>query len=311
MPVLSIVLPFYNEAQVISSTLGRLAEFKKTLSFPVEFICVNDGSRDGTRELLDEAAGRDPDFKVVHLSRNFGHQAALTAGVDRAAGEFVVVMDGDLQDPPEVILEMVEKARQGADVVLARRRTRAGETSFKLLTARLFYWLMRFLTGQFIPENVGDFRLMNRRSLDALKSLRERHRFLRGMVAWIGFRQEVVEYDRLARVAGETKFPLRKMILFAWDAISSFSAFPLYLISFTGFLIFLFGIGYSLLSIYEAVVLKITVAGWASIVVLLCIFSGLILLSVGMVGLYVGKIFEEAKGRPLYIVAETRNLPHE
>src|SRR5579859_7524447 len=235
-PTLSLVLPIYNEEEVIPELHARLQEFLAQLALPAEVVFVNDGSRDRSMELLRGVAASEPRYRILSFARNFGHQTAITAGVDYARGQAVVVMDADLQDPPEVVLEMVAKWREGFDVVYGRRRKRAGETVFKLVTARLFYRVFRAMIPIEVPLDTGDFRLMSRRVVLALRALRESHRFVRGMVAWIGFRQTEVLYDRPGRFAGETKYPLRKMVRFAIDGITSFSVLPLRFATYVGML---------------------------------------------------------------------------
>ncbi|MDZ4742608.1 MAG: glycosyltransferase family 2 protein [Verrucomicrobiota bacterium] len=312
LPLLSIVIPLYNEQDVLPLLIQKIYDFKSHFDSPLEFIIVNDGSKDNTSTLLDQLSENLPTLKVLHLSRNFGHQIALTAGIDYSTGEYVVVMDGDLQDPFDMILPMMQKAQEeGYDIVLARRRLRDGETLFKLFTAKIFYWIMKKVIQAELPSNVGDFRLMNRKSIDALKEMKELHRFLRGMVVWIGFKQAILDFDRPSRPIGKSKYPLIKMLSFSWNAITSFSTFPLYIVMSSGCLVVILGISYSLLTLYKSLILKITVPGWASLVILLCIFSGVILVSLGIVGLYVGKIFEQVKGRPLYLLSDTRNITSE
>ena len=238
-PTLSLVLPIYNEEEVIPELHKRLQEFLTKLALPAEVVFVNDGSRDRSMELLRGIAGEEPRYRVVSFARNFGHQRAITAGVDFARGKAVVVMDADLQDPPEVVLEMVAKWREGFDVVYGRRRKRAGETWFKLLTARAFYRVFAAMIPIQVPLDTGDFRLMSRRVVVVLRELRETHRFVRGMVAWVGFKQTEVLYDRPARFAGDTKYPFRKMVAFAIDGITSFSVLPLRFATYMGMLMIL------------------------------------------------------------------------
>jgi polyisoprenyl-phosphate glycosyltransferase len=271
-------------------------------------VLVNDGSADGTLEFLAEWSARDPRIKVLSLSRNFGHQLAATAGVDHAAGEAVVLIDADLQDPLDVIHAMVAQYRKGYDVVCGQRVVRRGEHLFKRATAWAFYRLMQFLFLKSLPRDVGDFRLMSRRSVDGLRQMRELHRFLRGMVAWVGYPQICVCYEREARAAGETKYPLRKMIGLAWTAAVSFSPLPLRIS-------FLAAGATALVAVEEAIRALVahfngrTVPGWTSLMIVLCMSNTAVLLILGVLGEYVAKIFEEGKGRPLYIVADSWNLP--
>jgi dolichol-phosphate mannosyltransferase len=274
----------------------------------VEIIFVNDGSRDRTGVLLAAAAALRPEIKVIEFSRNFGHQAAITAGTDFANGDAVVVMDADLQDPPELVLAMIEQYGHGFDVVYAQRTARHGETLFKRATAAVFYWLMRRLVHEDLPANTGDFRLMSREVVAALRQLREQHRFVRGMVSWLGFRQVALPFERPARAAGHTKYPLRKMLTFAWGAISSFSGVPLRLALYGGVSLILLALGYAGWAVYKAVVLGETVRGWASLVCLQVGLSGITFLIMGLVGDYIARIYEEIKGRPLYIVRGLANI---
>jgi len=301
------VLPLYNEEETVPQLRARLEALAERLHLTVEFVLVNDGSGDHTVELLSQWAQEDRRARVLHLARNFGHQAAATAGFDAARGDAVVLMDADLQDPPEVVVEMLARYREGYDVVYGRRRCRSGETAFKRGTAWLFYRLMRRFVHPDLPADTGDFRLLSRRCLDALRQMREVHRFLRGMVTWMGFRQTAVEFDRPPRAAGTTKYPFRKMCRFAWNAVVSFSALPLRLSLWLGLATGLAGLGYGVYSVLRFALWHDTVPGWTSQIVLTCLTSGATLFSVGLLGEYVGRIFEEVKGRPLYIVAEELN----
>lgn len=306
---LSIIVPCYNEAAVLPAFVERsFALAKKLEPRAVEFVFVNDGSRDDTAAVLNALAARDPRVKVIHFARNRGHQIALTAGMDFASGDMIVTIDADLQDPPELIIDMLREIEAGADVVHARRRRRSGETWFKLATARIFYRLMHIATGGEIVENCGDFRAFNRRVLHVVRSFRESHRFLRALFVHVGFNQCVIDYDRDARCAGETKYPFTRMLRLATDASVSFSTYPIRLI--IGFALFSWALTliYLIKALYEHFVLGITVPGWTSLVVLLTFFAGTILLSIAIVGVYVGRIFEESKGRPLYWVSDMRNL---
>jgi polyisoprenyl-phosphate glycosyltransferase len=308
-PTLTLVLPIYNEEEVIPELHGRLQAFLATFDFEAEVLFVNDGSRDRSMELLRGIASSEPRYRVLSFARNFGHQAAITAGMDFARGEAVVVMDADLQDPPEVVLQMVARWREGYDVVYGRRRSRDGETWFKVLTARWFYRLFALMIPIEVPLDAGDFRLMSRRVVVALRELREAHRFVRGMVAWVGFKQTDVPYDRPGRFAGETKYPLRKMIRFALDGITSFSVLPLRFSTYLGIAMNIGSMGIVLWALLAKYVLQRVVPGWTFIVVLVAVFSGVQLLMVGILGEYVGRIYEEVKRRPLYIVADTVNAP--
>jgi glycosyltransferase involved in cell wall biosynthesis len=306
-PTLTLVLPIYNEEDVIPELHGRLQAFLATFDFDTEVLFVNDGSRDRSMELLRGIAAGEPRYRVLSFARNFGHQAAITAGMDFARGEAVVVMDADLQDPPEVVLQMVARWREGYDVVYGRRRSRQGESWFKLLTARWFYRLFALMIPIEVPLDAGDFRLMSRRVIVALRELREAHRFVRGMVAWVGFKQTDVPYDRPGRFAGETKYPLRKMIRFALDGITSFSVLPLRFSTYLGIAMNIGSMAIVLWALLAKFVFERVVPGWTFIVVLVAVFSGVQLLMVGILGEYVGRIYEEVKRRPLYIVADAVN----
>ncbi len=266
---------------------------------------VDDGSRDGSWEHMQDLAAREPRIVLVKLSRNFGHQIALTAGLDHACGQAVVVMDADLQDPPEVVARMLALWREGYDVVYGRRIRRLGESCFKRATAAGFYRVIRGLTCIDIPADTGDFRLMSRRAVDALSQLRERNRFVRGMVAWVGFRQTAVEYERTARHAGGSKYPLRKMVRFAADAIVSFSFAPLRLATGLGLLVSILSFAYAAYAVLARVFHWNVVQGWASLMVAIVFLGGVQLVSLGIIGEYIGRIYDEVKGRPLYITEDS------
>jgi dolichol-phosphate mannosyltransferase len=307
-PTLSLVLPIYNEEEVIPELHRRLQEFLAKLGLPAEVLFVNDGSRDRSMELLREVAAGEPRYRILSFARNFGHQTAITAGVDYARGQAVVVMDADLQDPPEVVLEMVDKWRAGFDVVYGRRRKRAGETWFKLVTARAFYRIFHAMIPIEVPLDTGDFRLMSRRVVVALRELRETHRFVRGMVAWVGFKQTELLYDRPGRFAGETKYPLRKMVRFALDGITSFSILPLRFATYLGMLMILGSVGVIVYAVVSKYVLHHVVEGWTALMIVVAVFASVQLLMIGILGEYVGRIYEEVKRRPLYVVGDTVNL---
>jgi len=270
-----------------------------------ELLLVDDGSTDGSTEYIKQLAQQDKHVKPVIFSRNFGHQLAVTAGLDYARGQAVVIIDADLQDPPEVIIEMMKKWREGYEVVYAIRSKREGESWFKLMTASIFYRLIYRITDVKIPLDTGDFRLLDRKVVDVLNSMRERHRFLRGMSVWVGFRQIGVEYERAARYAGETKYPFKKMFKFASDAITSFSYFPLQLATYMGF----FSAGLAILAIPVVIILRQSGSqaffGQATTLIAVLFLGGVQLISLGILGEYIGRLFDEAKGRPLYIVRES------
>ena len=307
MVKLSVVMAVYNGAARLEATLDSI--FAQTES-DFELIVVDDGSRDGTGEQLRALAAADERVKLISLSRNFGHQAAISAGLDHARGDVVVMIDGDLQDPPELIPEMLAAWRRGADVVYAVRESRAGETRFKIATARWFYALMGRLAQVELEPNAGDFRLFDRQPLDALLQLRERSRFLRGMSSWVGFRRDVVEYDRAGRGAGESKYPVGRMLRFALDGITSFSNFPLQLAALAGFLcalVALLGLPLTIVARYSGIYER----GVPSLLFAVLLIGGIQLLALGMLGEYLGRIYDEVKQRPLYVVARSRNLDPE
>lgn len=307
-PTLSIVLPIHNEEQVIPELDVRLQDLLAKLNLSVEIIFIDDGSRDRSLDLLRQLSVAKPSYRILSFARNFGHQAAITAGIDHARGEGVVIMDADLQDPPEVVVEMVARWREGFDVVYGVRRKREGETWFKLLTARWFYRLFAAMIPIEVPLDAGDFRLMSRRVIVALRALRETHRFVRGMVAWIGFKQTRVLYDRPGRFAGTTKYPLRKMARFAIDGITSFSIVPLRFATYLGILMSMGSLGITTWALLARFVFHRTVTGWTAIVVIVAVFASAQFFMIGVLGEYVGRIYEEVKARPLYIVREAINV---
>ena len=306
---LSVVVPCYNEELGIRETHSRLSRTLGALGSEYEIIYINDGSRDDTFGALREIQKDDPHVRVVDLARNFGHQLAVTAGVDLADGDAVVLIDADLQDPPELIPQMLEKWREGFDVVYGQRGERKGETAFKRTTAKAFYRLLDRLSEVRMPLDTGDFRLMDRRVVDALKSMPERDRFIRGMVSWIGFRQTGIRYERDARFAGESNYPLKKMIAFATDGLISFSTKPLKMASAVGFA----SGGLAVLGILYVLVIRLFtaswVSGWAMMMIVLLFFSGVQLLCLGIIGEYVGRTYQQTKGRPLYLVREVLGQP--
>jgi glycosyltransferase involved in cell wall biosynthesis len=305
VPQLSVVIPCFNEADSLRETQRRLAEVAFQLpSLAVEWIYVNDGSRDSTLSVLRELAGVDDRVRVISLARNFGHQMAVTAGIDAAAGDAIVIIDADLQDPPELIVEMVAQWQLGYDVVYGTRIDRAGESWFKLASARAFYRLLNRLSEVPIPLDTGDFRLISRRVADALREMPERDRFLRGMVSWVGFKQVALPYRRAPRFAGQSQYPLRKMFRFATDGILSFSSAPLRVsvgLGITAAALALAGIVYALvLRLFT----DIWVEGWTALMIAVLFIGGVQLISIGILGAYVGRIYNEIKRRPLYVVDE-------
>jgi dolichol-phosphate mannosyltransferase len=304
--LLSIVAPVYDEEELVAEFVARACAAAADYEF--ELVIVNDGSRDSTPEILDRIAATDRRVRVVHLSRNFGHQAALTAGLEHAVGDVVAMIDADLQDPPELIPDMVARWSQGADVVYAVRRQREGESAFKLATASWFYRLFDKLAQVELEPNSGDFRLLDRRALDALLTMTERSRFLRGMTVWVGFNQTAVSYERDARHAGETKYTVRRMLRFSLDAITSFSHLPLQLATYAGIL----SAGVAFIAIPVVIALRLAdsyLPGFSSITIAILLLGGIQLIAIGVIGEYVGRIYDEVKHRPLYIVREERNRP--
>jgi glycosyltransferase involved in cell wall biosynthesis len=306
MALLSVVTPMCDEERTVAAFHERVTRALDGLEF--ELVVVDDGSRDGTGLELARLAAADERVKVVTLSRNFGHQAALTAGLEHARGDVVVMLDADLQDPPELILTMLDHWRRGSDVVYAVREARAGESRFKLVTAGWFYRVFARLTRLELEPDSGDFRLMGRQALDALLAMPERSRFLRGMTVWVGFTQSAVPYQRDARHAGETKFTLRRMVRFSLDAMTSFSNLPLQLATLLGFAF----AGIAFLAIPLTVLARIQeiyVPGISSTIVVILLLGGIQLITVGIIGEYVGRIYDEVKHRPLYVVRDRLNLP--
>jgi glycosyltransferase involved in cell wall biosynthesis len=306
---ISLVIPVFNEEAVLPITLAKLRSVLAGVDFDYEIIFVNDGSRDRSFEILAVESARDARIKVLGFSRNFGHQIAVTAGIDFATGDAVIVMDSDLQDPPSLLPRMVQLYREGYDVVSPQRISRESDAWFKRRTAGLFYTLMRNLSDTAIPAEVGDFRLLSRGAARALRQIREQHRFMRGIVAWLGLREAFIPYERQPRMAGGTKYPLIKMLRFSWTAITSFSAVPLRVTISLGLVAVLLAFGYLVYAVIVALVLKTAVWGWTSIVFLQCFFFGITLICIGLTGEYIARIYEESKNRPLYVVDQSLNLP--
>jgi len=311
-PILSIVVPVYNEEKVLHAFHAKASEALSIIEdrFAIEFVFVDDGSRDDSFRIMSELSKRDARIKPLKLSRNFGHQIAVTAGLDHAAGDIVVIIDADLQDPPEVILQMIEKWENGYAVVYGIRNRRKGESLFKLVTAKAFYRLIGKLSDTRMPLDTGDFRLMDREVVNALKSMREESRYIRGMVSWVGFHQCGVTYDRDPRYAGKTKYTLRKMLRFALNGITSFSEKPLILSGWIGLGVTMFGALLMLhILIGKLINPQSTVSGWASLMGVVIFFGGIQLLSLGILGQYVGRIYREVKRRPLYFLDPTVATP--
>lgn len=300
----SIVAPIFNEKENLPELYRRVSEVMEQTRKPWELVLVDDGSSDGSGDIIRALAKKDKRVRPVIFARNFGHQVAVTAGLDYSRGEAVVIIDSDLQDPPELILEMAKKWQEGYEVVFAVRAEREGESWFKLWTASLFYRLIYRITDVKIPLDTGDFRLMDRKVVDVMNKMRERHRFLRGMSAWVGFKQIGVEYKRAARTAGETKYPFKKMLRLAINAVTGFSYFPLQVATFFGF----FSAGIAILAMPIVIYLRASGSqaffGQASTLLAVLFLGGVQLISLGILGEYIGRLYDEAKGRPLYIVRE-------
>ncbi len=297
----SIVAPVFNEEETLPHFYKRVIAVMESQAESFELLFVNDGSRDGSFRIMQELHRQDPRVHAINFSRNFGHQIAISAGLDYARGQVVIILDADLQDPPEVIPGLIERWKKGAEVVYAQRTKREGETLFKLLTAAAFYRLIERITSIDIPCDTGDFRLLDRRVVDVLILMREQHRFMRGLSVWAGFRQEAVLYERHERFAGSTKYPLSKMIRFSLDAITSFSHVPLQLATSSGLLL----AGLSLIGIGIAVILRLftgAIVGQASTLILVLFLGGIQLIFLGIIGEYLGRIYDEVRARPLYII---------
>jgi len=307
-PLLSLVVPFYNEEQVIEAFHARIVPVLEGIGDSFEVICVNDGSRDKTADMLDALSASDPRFKAAHFSRNFGHQAAVTAGVHLAKGKCAIIIDADLQDPPELIDSLLAKWREGFDIVYAQRRARAGEGRMKRGTAFLFYRTLAKITETEIPLDTGDFCLLDRKVIDVMNAMPEHNRYLRGLRAWVGFRQAAVEFDRRERYAGESKYPLRRMVRLALDGVFSLSWAPLRMSIWLG----LISAAISLLLAAVLLVQKIAgtyeSAGLGPMAVIVLFLGGVQLICIGAVGEYIGRIYDEVKQRPLYIIARTSGL---
>jgi len=303
-PVISVIVPIFNEEEVIPELYRRMVAVLDVIGQPWELICVNDGSRDESLSLLLSLREQDPRVKVINFSRNFGHQIAITAGMDYALGDAIAIIDADLQDPPELIEEMFDKWREGYEVVYAVRAQRRGESRFKLWTASAFYRLLRRITDVEIPVNTGDFRLIDRQVLLTMRRLREKHRFMRGLSSWVGYRQIGIEYQRAERFAGDTKYPLSKMLRLTLDAITSFSYIPLRLSTYFGFFLAFV----SLLGIIVTTVLRLSgnnaFLGQASTLVAVLFLGGIQLIFLGIIGEYLARIYDDVKARPLYVVSK-------
>lgn len=301
--MLSVVVPLYNEAQTLRELHRRLGDVLALVG-EHEVVLVDDGSSDGTWHIALQLAAEDPHLRLIRLSRNFGHQAALSAGLDAARGDAIVTIDADLQDPPELIPELVERWREGYDVVYGVRSSRAGEAHVRLAAISIFYRLIGAITSTEIPRDVGDYRLLSRRAAEAIRQMPERARFLRGMSGWIGFKQIGVEYARDARYAGESKYPFKSLLRLALDGIVSFSVAPIRLVTGLGFALVVFCVGVFAWVLYVQFATPHHPPGWTSVIAVVLLLGGVQLLSIGVLGQYIGRIFEEAKQRPLYLVDE-------
>ncbi len=302
MKVLSVVVPIYNEEQIIDELYRRIVETVKEITDDYEIIFVNDGSTDQSFVKLTDISSENNRVFYIDFSRNFGHQIAITAGIDMSQGQAVVVIDGDLQDPPELILEMYSKYKAGVDVVYARRNKRNGESVFKKITAKVFYRLLKAITSIEIPVDVGDYRLMDRKVIAYLKRMPEQNKFIRGQIAWLGFKSDVVYFDRDERKFGKTGYSFKKMLKFAMDGITSFSDKPLNLVSRLGILFSIVSLGIILYALYSHFMLNRTITGWTSLIISSTFFGGVQLLSIGLIGQYISRINKNTLNRPLYII---------
>jgi len=307
----SVVVPVFNEEPVIEETHRRLGEVMRKTGEPFELIFVDDGSSDRSAEIISRLSRKDATTRLVSFSRNFGHEAATTAGLDHARGQAVVIIDADLQDPPQVILQMIEKWREGYQVVYGKRLKRKGESFFKRAAASTFYRILQSLSEISIPLDTGDFRLIDREVCLSMRRLREKNRFIRGMVSWVGFRQTAVEYVRDERFAGETKYSTGKLLRLAWDAVTAFSHKPLRVATYVGFSLSLVSFAYLVFVVVRRLTDPLAVPGWASIVVINLFFNGVILIILGVIGEYLGRVYDETKRRPLYLVGKREGFDRE
>lgn len=300
----SIVIPVFNEDPIINETYKRLKETMDKTKEDYELIFVNDGSKDSTHDLIYIMCKKDSHVKLLEFSRNFGHQIAISAGLDHAEGDAVVVIDADLQDPPETILEMIKKWKEGYEVVHGKRIKREGEPIFRKLAIKIYYRLLKNMTNHDIPVDVGDFRLIDKKICTIIRNLPEKNRYLRGLVSWTGFKQTNIEYIRHVRAGGESKYPLSKLISLALSGITSFTYKPLRFASYIGFILSLLSFMYLVYAVYSKFVDNVPIIGWTSIIVTNAFFYGIVLIMLGIIGEYIGRIYEETKGRPLYILKE-------
>lgn len=305
--VYSVIVPLYNEELVINESYRRLKNVMDLTNESYEIVFINDGSTDKTRERTEEICNGDEKIKLINFSRNFGHQAAITAGMDLALGDAIIVIDADLQDPPEVMLKMIEKWKEGYEVVYGKRIKREGETFFKKFTAKMYYRMLKGMTSVDIPVDAGDFRLIDRKVCDALIALPEKNRYVRGLVSWVGYKQTYVEFVRQERFAGETKYPLKKMFKLAFDGITSLSYKPLVIAGYFGLMAFLVGIILMFIDIFKSVFNKSGFVNFTMMMGVNMMMFGVVLGCIGIMGQYIGRIFDESKGRPIYIIASTTN----
>lgn len=301
----SIIIPIYNEEGNINKLYERLKSVLKNIDSEIEYIFINDGSKDSSIHLIKSLAEKDSNVKYINFSRNFGHQIAVTAGLDRSTGDRIVIIDADLQDPPELIIDMFNKMNEGFEVVYAKRKARKGESWLKKFTAKMFYRILKAITSVNIPVDTGDFRIMDRKIVDALKEMPEQQKFLRGQISWIGFNQTYIEYERDERFAGETGYTYKKMIRFALDGITSFSNFPLKFASICGFVVSGIAFIVMLYALYSRFISKDYIEGWTSIIISVLFLGGIQLISIGIIGEYISRLSSNVRNRPLYIVRET------
>jgi glycosyltransferase involved in cell wall biosynthesis len=305
--IYSVIVPIYNEELVIDESYIRLKKVMDCTKENYEIVFVNDGSKDKTRGKAEEICKNDEKVKLINFSRNFGHQAAITAGMDLALGDAVVVIDADLQDPPEVILKMIDKWKEGYEVVYGKRTTREGETFFKKITAKMYYRLLKSMTSVDVPVDTGDFRLIDRKVCDSLIALPEKNRYVRGLVSWVGYKQTCVEFTRQERFAGDTKYPLKKMIKLAFDGMTSLSYKPLVIAGYFGVLAFFIGIVSMVVTIVKDMLNKSKIIDFGMMISINMMMFGITLGCIGIMGQYIGRIFDESKGRPIYIIDSTTN----
>lgn len=302
---LSVVIPIYNEEDNIGLLYERLRQVMERMNVSYEFIFINDGSKDRSIELIKDLSAKHPEVRYINFSRNFGHQVAVTAGLDHSKGEAVVIIDADLQDPPELIIDMYARMKEGYEVVYAKRKRREGESFMKLFTAKMFYRLLSNITSIQIPVDTGDFRIIDRKIVEVLRQMPEKHKFLRGQISWIGYNQTFIEYERSQRHAGETGYTYRKMLRFAIDGITAFSDVPLKLVTFFGLLVSFIAFLVMIYTIYSWLAYKDVVPGWSSIMISVLFIGGIQMIAIGIIGEYLTRMNSNIKNRPLYIVRET------